>query len=71
MTYFVKSNDQQKEQAAIAAKLGGRYKLGVVVYKGKRLEYTEKMSNPNLSRYSDHVVVAQGDNLQFEEPRLM
>lgn len=69
--FFVLSNDQMKEMKSTAAKVGGKYTPGTVTYKGKIFQYTEKLTNPNMSRYSDAKVVASGSNLTYTEPRYL
>lgn len=67
--YYIYSEQAKRHLASVAASAHGVYIPGTVYYKGKRYTYTEKLVNPNASRYSDCKVVAKGANLKYEEPR--
>ena len=58
--YFFYSSEQMQFQEKMETKQGKNYKVGTVIYKGKRRNFTE-MSRTNTSRYSDAKLVAEGD----------
>lgn len=58
--YFIYSATQMRERTEIEKKIGRKFVPGTVVVGAKKLQYTELM-NTNNSRYSDAVVVAEGD----------
>lgn len=58
--YFIYSETQYKERVEIEKKIGRAYKPGTVVYKGRKYQYTEVVSNIDNSRYADFKIVAEG-----------
>jgi hypothetical protein len=59
--YFLYSRQQVNDQNARLDKLNRVVKLGVVISGGRRLEFSALSDKPELPRYSDVRIVAQGD----------
>lgn len=58
--YFIYSETQYKERVEIEKRIGRVYKPGIVVYKGRKKQYTEVVSNIENLRYADYKIVAEG-----------
>lgn len=58
--YFIYSSEQLKFKEKMEAKMGKKFKVGTVIYKGKKRSFTE-LSNTGKSNYSDAKIVAEGD----------
>lgn len=58
--YFMYSAAQMRERTEIEKRIGRKFVPGTVVVGAKKLQYTE-LTGSNNSRYSDAVVVAEGD----------
>lgn len=63
--YFLYSRQQVNDQNARLDKMNKVVKLGVVISGGRRLEFSALSDKPELPRYSDVRVVAQGDQDDF------
>lgn len=58
--YFIYSSEQLSFMERIEAKMGKKFKVGTVIYKGKKRSFTE-LSTTGKSNYSDAKIVAEGD----------
>jgi len=58
--YFHYSETQLQFFAKMEAKMGRTYKVGTVIYSGKRKSFTD-MTSKKESIYSDDKIVAEGD----------
>ena len=58
--YFIYSETQYKERVEIEKRIGRVYKPGIVVYKGRKKQYTEVVSSVENLRYADCKIVAEG-----------
>ena len=58
--YFLYSSEQLKMRKSVESKMGKNFKPGVVIVNGTRKPFTELSSTP-ISRFSDAIIVAQGD----------
>lgn len=59
--YFMYSSTQFKKRKEIEAKIGRKYIPGVVIVNGTPRQYTEIVSSPSNSRYSDALILISGD----------
>lgn len=59
--YFLYSAEQLKEKQEVLAKVGKLFTPGTVVVNGTRKNYTQLSDTPNLPRFIDTVIVAEGD----------
>ena len=60
--YFKFSSDQLIREMNMSAKLNRHYVPTYVIYKGRKVQYTE-MNSLESSRYSDSKIVAEFDDL--------
>lgn len=69
--YWLYSSSQMEFQKRMEENMGKRYKVGTVIYQGKRRNYTELSTSPTSSQYSDAKIVAQGDmrTIKYTTPR--
>ena len=58
--YFIYSSAQMAFQEKMETKQGKTYRVGTVIYRGKKRSFTE-LSRTGTSTYSDAQIVAQGD----------
>ena len=58
--YFIYSSEQLKLRKSVEAKMGKIFKCGTVIVNGTRKPFTELSPRPT-SRFSDAIIVAQGD----------
>ena len=58
--YFLYSSEQLKLRKDVETRMGRKFKPGTVIVNGSRKLFTELSPNPT-SRFSDAIVVAQGD----------
>lgn len=67
--YFLYSLIQLNFRKQTELKLGRKFKPGQVIVNGKKLPFTE-LSSTDKSRYSDAMVVAQGEtsNMKYTMP---
>lgn len=63
--YFFFSSEQANLQREMEEKVGRKYVVGTIIYKGKKRNFTELCST-NSSRYSDAVLVAEGKPSGFK-----
>ena len=68
--YFIYSSEQMAFQKKMEEKVGKTYYVGTVIYRGKRVSFTE-MSKTGNSTYSDAKIVAEGDytKMKYTLPR--
>jgi len=59
--YFLYSRQQVNDQNERLDKINKVVKLGVVISGGRRLEFSALSDKPELPRYSDVRIVAQGN----------
>ena len=59
--YFLYSRQQVNDQNERLDKINKVIKLGVVISGGRRLEFSALSDKPELPRYSDVRIVAQGN----------
>ena len=59
--YFLYSRQQVNDQNERLDKMNKVIKLGVVISGGRRLEFSALSDKPELPRYSDVRIVAQGN----------
>ena len=58
--YFLYSSEQLKLRKSLELRMGKKFKVGYVIVNGVKKPFTELSLNPN-SRFSDAIVVAEGD----------
>lgn len=63
--YWLYSSSQMQFQQRMEENMGKTYKVGTVIYRGKRRNFTQ-LSTQNTSQYSDAKVVAEGDMRQIK-----
>ena len=68
--YFIYSSEQMAFQKKMEEKTGKTYYVGTVIYRGKRVSFTE-LSRTGKSIYSDAKIVAEGDftKMKYTLPR--
>lgn len=68
--YWIYSAEQMAFQKRMEENMGKRYRVGTVIYRGKRRNYTQMSTTAN-SHYSDAQIVAQGDmrTTKYTPPR--
>lgn len=59
--YFLYSSTQYRDRVEIEKKIGKIFVPGVVIYKGKKYEFTEIATDPSKCIYADKKIVAEGD----------
>lgn len=66
--YFLYSTTQHNDRVKIESKIGFQYVPGKVIKNGHWNDFTELSSNPNTSKYSDAIVVAEGylEDMKYE-----
>ena len=64
--YFMFSKTQLDKRIEIEKKMSKRFKPGEVIVNGVRKPYTEIVTNPKNSRYSDAVIVTYGDKSKIK-----
>ena len=63
--YFIYSSEQMAFQKRMEERMGRTYQVGIVIYRGKRVSFTE-LSRTGNSTYSDAKIVAEGDMTKFK-----
>ena len=58
--YFLYSSEQLKLRKSLELRMGKKFKVGYVIVNGVKKPFTELSLNPK-SRFSDAIVVAEGD----------
>ena len=68
--YFLFSRSQLDMRIEMEKKMGKKFKPGEVIVNGIKKQYTEIVTNPKNSRYSDAVVVTYGNknNIKYYDP---
>ena len=68
--YFLYSQEQENMRLKVEGNLGKQVKTGTVIVNGVRKKYTEISTDPNKSKFSDSVIVTQGDirKIKYTEP---
>lgn len=59
--YFIYSNEQYKLRLKIERQLGNEFKAGIVIVNGQQKQFTEMIEDFNACRYTDAIIVAEGD----------
>lgn len=69
--YFLYSSTQYKDRLEIEKKIGKVFIPGVVIYKGKKKEFTEITTDPSRCMYADKKIVAEGyiEDMKYTQPR--
>lgn len=63
--YFLYSRQHVNDQNARLDRLNKVLKLGIVISGGRRLEFSALSDKPELARYSDTRIIAEGDINNF------
>lgn len=63
--YFFYSSEQLAFNTKMEAKQGKRYKVGTVIYNGKKKYFTE-MNRTGKSNYSDAKLIFEGEASKFK-----
>ena len=68
--YFMYSKSQLDMRIELEKKMGKKFKPGEVIVNGRRKPYTEIITDPKNSRYSDAVIVTYGnkENIKYYDP---
>lgn len=68
--YFLFSQEQKNMRLKVESNLGKKVTFGTVVVNGVKKEYTDIVIDPNKSKFSDAVIVIQGDirKIRYTEP---
>ena len=68
--YFLFSRTQLDMRIELEKKMSKRFKPGEVIVNGVRKPYTEIVTDPNNSRYSDAVIVTYGNkkDIKYYDP---
>ena len=69
--YFLYSQQQVDDKNELLDKMNRKFQLGTVIYNGKKREYSSMSDKPELPRYADVRIVAEGDTdkLVYTSPR--
>jgi hypothetical protein len=69
--YFLYSREQFDEKNQILAKSGKQFVAGYVVVNGIKKDFTLLSSKPDINRYIDVRIVAEGDpkDFTYEKPK--
>ena len=70
--YFMYSYEYTKERNAIEEKMGRVFTSGTVISNGTMKEYNILSTKPELKRYPDARLIAEGDieTMKYNEPTL-
>lgn len=69
--YFLYSQKQVDDKNELYDRMNKKFVLGTVIFNGKKKEYSSMSDKPELPRYADVRVVAEGDTdkLVYTAPR--
>lgn len=69
--YFLYSQQQVDDKNELLDKMNRKLQLGTVIYNGKKREYSSMNDKPELPRYADVRIIAEGDTdkLVYTPPR--
>lgn len=69
--YFLYSSTQYRDRVNIEKNIGKVFIPGVVIYKGKKYEFTEITTDPSKSMYADKKIVAEGyiETMKYTQPK--